>query len=570
MPATSKLERYRYISDLGRGGMSHVVLAEDVLLRRRVALKRMNASDDTRALLRLRREALIGASVSHPNLVSIYDIVAAGGGEYVIVMEYVEGETLRDVLARGERPPTSRMLAILDRVAAGLDAIHARRIVHRDVKPGNILLATNGDVKLADLGIASAPDRTRLTTEGAILGTLSYIAPEQLQGKPVTSATDVYALAAVAYEALAGRKARSEPNAVALAHAIMTQPPPDLRDEWREAPAEAAQLLIRAMAVDPAVRPRSATELTERLRSAFEAPPAAEPPTAVAPPPRLPPGGPIAARAASRPGRGRTSPELARASRAAAARRAAARNAAASSLATRPVPSRARNAAAPAPASDRREAPPEPQVMAGQAATDNWFHTRRKWRPASLLLGLLIIAAILGVLLSQGESHRLSAAGNRARSRHVGRAAVARTHPAKAGSSARAGSPASQVTGSTAAAPVSGGAPAPVGSADTPLGAAKTFYHLAAAHRYAEAWALADPTFRSQLGGYASFEYGQALDRSITFDSVQVQNETPDSAVIAVRTTSVRSNGTQHCAGTVELRRANSIWLLHLIHINCV
>src|SRR5947209_3599440 len=151
MASVAKLERYRYIADLGRGGMSHVVLADDRLLARRVALKRMNASDDTQALLRLRREALIGASVSHPNLVSIYDIVAAGGGEYVIVMEYVEGETLRDALAGGGRLPVGKLLTILEGVAAGLDAIHAEGSVHRDVKPANILLAANGDVKLADL-----------------------------------------------------------------------------------------------------------------------------------------------------------------------------------------------------------------------------------------------------------------------------------------------------------------------------------------------------------------------------------------------------------------------------------
>src|SRR5947209_9888517 len=166
--------------------MSHVVLAEDIQLGRKVALKQMNASADSDAMLRLRREALFGASVSHPNLVSIYDIVASGGGEYVIVMEYVDGKTLQDELADGRRLPTAKVLTILDGVAAGLDAIHAHQIVHRDVKPANILLAASGDVKLADLGIASAPDRTRITAEGVILGTFAYMAPEQLDGKPAT------------------------------------------------------------------------------------------------------------------------------------------------------------------------------------------------------------------------------------------------------------------------------------------------------------------------------------------------------------------------------------------------
>ena len=163
MAVISQLGRYRYISELGSGGMSTVVLAEDTVLGRLVALKQVEGTGNVRGASRLRREALIGASVSHPNLVSIFDVITTGD-RHMIVMEYVEGETLRDALKRSPRPSVPRVLNTLDGVAAALDAIHERRIIHRDVKPSNILLGKAGEIKLADLGIAAAPDRTRITT----------------------------------------------------------------------------------------------------------------------------------------------------------------------------------------------------------------------------------------------------------------------------------------------------------------------------------------------------------------------------------------------------------------------
>ncbi|MFL5822615.1 MAG: serine/threonine-protein kinase [Solirubrobacteraceae bacterium] len=542
MQSIPTLDRYRYVSELGRGGMAHVVLAEDVLLGRRVALKRMNADDDSGTVLRLRREALIGASVSHPNLVSIYDIVAAEGGEYVIVMEYVEGRTLRGALAGGTRLSVSESLRILDSVAAGLDAIHAQGIVHRDVKPANILLASNGDVKLADLGIASAPDRTRITAEGVILGTLGYVTPEQLEGGPVTPATDVYALAVVAHEMLSGRKARSESNAVALAHAIATRPPPDLREAWPEAPAAAAALLIRAMAVEPAKRPNSATELTRGLRDAIETP-ATLPHRA-----QRAPDQPVARRRLGPVGaRGVSTPAVSGAA-----------------VAT----GRARTAT-PDP---RRLEPRRAEQPARRPRGDHSTHQehRRRGLVVAPLLGILIVAAIATVLIARGTGARTPAAANRSRSHHATAsqkhskaAARARHNPSIHSSgpsgAAAAASPAATPTPTPTAAP----------STDTPIGTAERFYTLAASHHYAEAWALADQTFRDQLGGYASFENGQALDRSITFDSAQVVNETTDSATLDVRTTSVRADGTQHCAGTIDLRRGGSGWLIHLIGINC-
>ncbi len=212
----------------------------------------------------------MGASVNHPNLVSIYDVITDDDLDLVIVMEYVAGETLRHALDREGRVPTEHALRIIEGTAAGLDAIHGLGIVHRDIKPANILLGTDGAVKLADLGIAAALDRTRITTTGTLLGSFGYMAPEQLEETPPTTAIDIYALAAVAYEVLSGVKARRESTPIAVAHAVATQPPPDIREVWPEAPSAVAELLTRAMAREPAERPSTAGELVAPLRAALE------------------------------------------------------------------------------------------------------------------------------------------------------------------------------------------------------------------------------------------------------------------------------------------------------------
>ncbi len=270
MATVGQDDRYRIRRRLASGGMAEVTLAEDTVLGRPVALKRLRAGGDRGAVARLRREALVGASLSHPNLVSVYDVWEEGDGELVIVMEYVDGDTLRDLIRTQGALPASRALPILAGVAAALDAVHEHGVVHRDVKPANILVARDGRVKLADLGIASVEDNTQITTSGEVVGTFRYMAPEQLEGQHSAPAIDIYALAAVAFEALSGEKARGEPNPLALAHAIATQPPPDLRALVPDVPAAAATVLERGMAPDPSRRPRSASELVGRLRAALD------------------------------------------------------------------------------------------------------------------------------------------------------------------------------------------------------------------------------------------------------------------------------------------------------------
>jgi eukaryotic-like serine/threonine-protein kinase len=263
-------DRYRVISRLGSGGAAAVFLCEDERLGRKVAVKRMHAHSPEDIARRLRREARLGASLSHPNLVSVFDTETYEEGVF-IVMEYVDGETLADALARGPLP-ASRALEILGALASALDHVHGHGIVHRDVKPANVLLGKEGSVKLADLGVGIATDNTRITQSGQVLGTPAYMSPEQVDGATPTPTVDIYALGAVAYEMFAGEKARKGSTPLEVAQRVVTEPPPDLRRAWPGAPAAAAEAIKWAMARDPAKRPRSAGDFVYQLRNAINRP----------------------------------------------------------------------------------------------------------------------------------------------------------------------------------------------------------------------------------------------------------------------------------------------------------
>jgi serine/threonine-protein kinase len=249
--------------------MATVYLAEDERLGRKVAVKRLHSDSPEDAAQRFEREAKVGASLSHPNLVTVFDTVADDEG-VLIVMEYVAGENLAELMAR-ERVPAEQAVSIIRQVAGALDHAHQAGVVHRDVKPANILISPDGKAKLVDLGIATASERTQITAAGTVLGTPSYMAPEQLEGGAITKAVDIYALAAVAFELLAGRKARQGRTPVEIAHQIANDGAPDIREAWSDAPPAAAQALQQAMARDPEDRPRSAGQLGRSLDDAFKA-----------------------------------------------------------------------------------------------------------------------------------------------------------------------------------------------------------------------------------------------------------------------------------------------------------
>ncbi len=499
--------------------MGIVVLAEDTLLGRKVALKRLMAAGDPHKGLRLRREALIGASISHANLVSVYDVAAGEDGNLVVVMEYVEGQTLARKLDQEGRLPGGETVRILGGVAAALDAIHARGIVHRDVKPPNILLGSSDVVKLADLGVASVPDHTRITSSGAVVGSLRYMAPEQVENARITTAIDIYALGAVAFEMLAGRKARREENPLALAHAIATQPPPDLREAWPQASAPAAAVLQRAMARDPGHRPSSAGEVVDELERALAH--------------RTPPARAARPAGATRPVRpAQAARPVRRAQAARPVRRAQAARPVRPAQAARPV----------RPAEATR--PVRPAEASRPAQTE-----RRRWALGAAAVVALLIAATLAVIISSTGSTRSPGAP-----RAAGRSA---TH--------HAGSSKTSASGTTTAAGPSGGDTA------TPIAAVESFYSLGATHRYRAAWSLADPEFRNQLGSYEGFTGGQAQVRAVRFDSARVLSQSGNSATVALRTTSTHTDGAHQCSGTVDVVRDGSTgtWLLHQIDINC-
>ena len=248
--------------------MASVLLCEDERLGREVAVKRLHADSPVDVERRFKREAKLGASLNHPNLVSVFDTATDDEG-VLIVMEYVAGEPLSRLLRRGPLRPEEVRKMVID-LGEALDHAHAQGVVHRDVKPGNVLIREDGVTKLADLGIATASDGTQITRSGVVLGTAAYMAPEQLEGRGAGPPTDVYALAAIAFEALSGRRPREGRTPMEIAHSLATEGPPDLRDAWPKAPAAAAQALQRGMALEPENRPASAGELARQLADGLQ------------------------------------------------------------------------------------------------------------------------------------------------------------------------------------------------------------------------------------------------------------------------------------------------------------
>ncbi|SET28568.1 serine/threonine-protein kinase [Geodermatophilus poikilotrophus] len=261
-PGTALLGgRYELRSLLATGGMGQVWRGRDTLLDRDVAVKvlRSEYTRDRSFLERFRAEARHTAALSHPNIATLHDYgeteaVGPGGGEHVawLVMELVEGESLADLLARESPLDPARVAGLLRQAAAGLGAAHEAGVVHRDVKPGNVLVRPDGVVKITDFGIAWSASSVALTGTGQVVGTAHYLSPEQASGGPATPASDVYALGLVAYECLAGRRAFEGENSVQVALKQIREEPPPLP---AGVPAPWQALVGRALAKDPARRP---------------------------------------------------------------------------------------------------------------------------------------------------------------------------------------------------------------------------------------------------------------------------------------------------------------------------
>ncbi|MDP9240311.1 MAG: serine/threonine protein kinase [Actinomycetota bacterium] len=260
--------RYQLISRIAVGGMGEVWRAHDTVLKREVAVKvlKPELTGDPEFLRRFRAEARHTAGLTHRGIASVFDYGEAstdgaeGTDTAYLVMELVEGEPLSTILAREGRLSTERTLDIVGQTARALQAAHDAGVIHRDVKPGNVLVQTNGRVKITDFGIARLVDAAPVTATGMVMGTAHYLSPEQAAGQPVTPASDVYSLGVVGYEALAGQRpfAADNPLGVALLH--VNAAPPPLPDDLTPA---ARAVVEQAMAKDPAQRFASAAAMAD-------------------------------------------------------------------------------------------------------------------------------------------------------------------------------------------------------------------------------------------------------------------------------------------------------------------
>ncbi|HVV57222.1 MAG TPA: protein kinase, partial [Gaiellaceae bacterium] len=252
--------RYRLLEPLGRGSMSSVWLAEDEELGRRVAVKTLAPTADR---TRFEREARAVASLSHQNVCALWDYGEESGRPYM-VLEYLEGGTLEDRLRSGRPLPDPDTRRIAHEVAAGLAQAHARGLVHRDLKPANILFDGEGRAKIADFGIARMGD-AGLTETGTVLGTASYISPEQAAGEPAGPASDVYSFGVILFRMLTGRLPFVASNAMELVRMHRDDPPPAVASVRPDAPHPLAEVADAALAKDPAARPHDGAALVAAL-----------------------------------------------------------------------------------------------------------------------------------------------------------------------------------------------------------------------------------------------------------------------------------------------------------------
>jgi serine/threonine-protein kinase len=270
--------RYRLLEPLGRGAMSAVWEAEDLELARRVAVKTLAPSADRQ---RFEREARAVAALSHANIVALYDYGESEGRPYM-VLECLQGGSLEDRLQAAEPLPDAETRRLAADVAAGLAHAHERGLVHRDLKPANILFDTEGRAKIADFGIARMRGTGTLTEAGTVLGTASYLSPEQATGAIAGPASDVYSFGVILFRLLTGRLPFTAKNAMDLVRMHRDEAPPRVGDVRADAPADLAALAAAALAKDPSLRPPDGTALIAALRGEGH-----EPPTQIiAPPPR--------------------------------------------------------------------------------------------------------------------------------------------------------------------------------------------------------------------------------------------------------------------------------------------
>ena len=259
-------DRYEIVKSIGEGGMANVYLAHDVILDRDVAIKilRGDLAGDEKFVRRFQREALAASSLSHPNIVEMYD-VGEDNGTYFIVMEYIEGQTLKQLIKKRGALTLSECIDIMLQLTDGVDHAHASYIIHRDLKPQNIMIQSNGEIKITDFGIAMALNNTQLTQTNSVMGSVHYLPPEQASGKGATVKSDIYSMGILFFELLTGSLPFKGDNAVEIAFKQIKDDIPSVREMNSAIPQSIENIVLRATAKNPKNRYNNAKEMHDDL-----------------------------------------------------------------------------------------------------------------------------------------------------------------------------------------------------------------------------------------------------------------------------------------------------------------
>ena len=264
-------DRYRIVDTLGEGGMANVYLADDIILKRQVAVKiiRLDLQKDSQVTARFEREALATSELSHPNIVSVFDVGSDHGLPYM-VMEYVKGPDLKEYIQDNTPIPLPKVIKIMDQILSAMSLAHKHGVIHRDLKPQNILMDENGNIKIADFGIAVALNQTTITQTNSVLGSVHYMSPEQTRGGMVTKQSDIYSLGIILYELLTGQVPFNgeTPVVIALKHA--EDEIPSLRKQNKDIPQALENVVLKATAKDPRDRYASVDEMKADLDTSLD------------------------------------------------------------------------------------------------------------------------------------------------------------------------------------------------------------------------------------------------------------------------------------------------------------
>lgn len=264
-------ERYQIIRLIGEGGMANVYLAHDIILDRMVAVKilRGDLADDEKFVRRFQREAIAASSLTHPNIVGMYD-VGEDNGDYFIVMEYINGKTLKSLIKKRGALTLPEVMDIMIQLLDGVKCAHDSYIIHRDIKPQNVLILDDGTVKITDFGIATALNNNELTQTNSVMGSVHYLPPEQANGKNSTVKSDIYSIGILMYELLTGKLPFKGDNAVEIAIKQMREEIPSVCLINPEIPQSVENIILKACAKNPKNRYDSAAEMQDDLKTALD------------------------------------------------------------------------------------------------------------------------------------------------------------------------------------------------------------------------------------------------------------------------------------------------------------